>query len=464
VPPAAAAIDPEIAQLVADGLGSLPGALLRLPPALDLAAVAEAVAAKMGPTLVLSPSHSGGLAVVRRLERGRLPVAWLPREWAKARAGGCSVVGARAGAWAPLPDARAIVVLDGHDEGYQEERAPTWHAVDVAIERARRARIPCLVATPCPDLSLLTWRSPLVPTRRFEREGWPIVDVLDRRGDDPRTGLYGEKLVELVRRAERAVCVLNRKGRARLLACGSCGEVARCASCGAAVGDGGEGLACSRCGATRPRVCALCGSTRLKTLRVGVTRAREELEAILQRPVGEVTGDSDDLPTSRVVIGTEAVLHRASSADLVAFLDFDQELLAPRYRAGEQALALLARAGRLVGGRRDRGGRVAVQTRSPSHEVIQAALHGDPARVADAERQRRSVLRFPPETALAAVSGPQAGELIERLATGSGVEIVGPSDGRWLLRAADHATLADALAGAGRPPGRLRVEVDPRRL
>ena len=38
-----------------------------------------------------------------------------------------------------------------------------------------------------------------------------------------------------------------------------------------------------------------------------------------------------------------------AGADAVAFLDFDQELLAPRYRAAEQALALLARAARLVG-------------------------------------------------------------------------------------------------------------------
>ena len=72
-------------------------------------------------------------------------------------------------------------------------------------------------------------------------------------------------------------------------------------------------------------------------------------------------------------VGTEAVLHRVTEADAVAFLDFDQELLAPRYRAVEEALALLARAARLVGGRRP-GARVLVQTRVPNHEVLDAAL------------------------------------------------------------------------------------------
>ena len=48
------------------------------------------------------------------------------------------------------------------------------------------------------------------------------------------------------------------------------------------------------------------------------------------------------------------MLHRVESADTVAFLDFDQELLAPRYRAGEEAMSLLIQAARLVG-ERDKG-------------------------------------------------------------------------------------------------------------
>ena len=40
------------------------------------------------------------------------------------------------------------------------------------------------------------------------------------------------------------------------------------------------------------------------------------------------------------------MLHQVPSADVVAFLDLDHELLAPRFRAAEQALALLARAAR----------------------------------------------------------------------------------------------------------------------
>jgi hypothetical protein len=45
-----------------------------------------------------------------------------------------------------------------------------------------------------------------------------------------------------------------------------------------------------------------------------------------------------------------------------------------------------------------------------------------------------------------------------------GIEVLGPNDDRWLVRAADHDALSDALATADRPSGRLRVAVDPLRI
>lgn len=427
---------------------------VRLPPAADPFPFVVA----RHPALVLAPSLGTAAHIANRLRRAGRPVALVPREWARAAAGGVTVVGARAAAWAPVPGVAAVVVVDAHDEVYQEERAPTWSAWQVAGERSRRAGVPLVLLSPCPTLDL---PEPLVPSRTVERAGWPAVHVVDRRKDDPRSGLYSERLVDLLRSGARVVCVLNRKGRARLLACASCGELARCEACGAAVEqDEGERLRCRRCLVVRPVVCAVCGATRLKNLRAGVARAREELEALAGVAVGEVTGESDEVPTTPIVVGTEAVLHRVPHADAVAFLDLDQELLAPRFRAAEQALALLARAARLVGGRAG-GGRLLLQTRVPDHEVVTAVLHADPGRVAAAEWPRREALQLPPATALALV----AGEAADAFVAGAPAEVepLGPVEGRWLLRAPDHRTLCDALARMPRPPGRLRVEVDPLR-
>jgi primosomal protein N' (replication factor Y) (superfamily II helicase) len=442
--------------------------VLRLPPAQDLLGVVAA-AARRGPTLVVTPTGAAAASLAGRLRAASVPCAVVPRDWAQAAAGAQVVIGSRAAAWAPCPGLAAVVVIDGHDESLQQETAPTWNGRVVAAERARRAGVPCVVVSPCPTVELLAWGRQMAPSRQDERAGWAALEVIDRRRDDPRTGLYSPRLVGLLKSGGRVLCVLNRKGRARLLACAACGELARCTECGAALGAEGSTLVCPRCGATRPMVCASCGSTRLKTLRVGVSRVREELSALVGAPVGEVTGDSTGtaLPGTPIVVGTEAVLHRVASADGVAFLDFDQELLAPRFRAGEEALALLALASRLVGGR-GRGGRVLVQTRVPHHDVIMAALTADPARLAASELKLRAALGLPPTRALALVSGPAACSYVDGLkaVAGVGVEILGPDGpegGRWLVRAPDHDALAALLASVARPPGRLRVEVDPLR-
>jgi primosomal protein N' (replication factor Y) len=197
-----------------------------------------------------------------------------------------------------------------------------------------------------------------------------------------------------------------------------------------------------------------------------VSRLREQLERASERAVVEVTGArpaDEPLTPADIYVGTEAVLHRAPRADVVAFLDIDAELLAPRFRAAEEALGLLARAARLVGGRSS-GGRLLVQTRLPHHDVLDAVLHADPGRMVPSERERREVLGFPPAQALAVVDGPEAGATITALREQPGLSVIGPADGRWLVRAPAWEVLADALAAVPRPPGKVRVEVDPRRI
>jgi primosomal protein N' (replication factor Y) len=208
-------------------------------------------------------------------------------------------------------------------------------------------------------------------------------------------------------------------------------------------------------------------------LRPGVSRLRDEIEALVGEPVVEVTAAagraSEQGPvTARVVVGTEAVLHRVEWADVVAFCDFDQELTVPRYRAAEEALALLARASRIVGSRRGgaggQAGRVLVQTRLPDHVVLRAALQADPGLVAAAEVPLRRAMRFPPAAALALISGAGAEAFLAALGSPIGVEVLGPNEGAWLVRADDHRTLCDALAATQRPAERMRIEVDPLRV
>ncbi|MYH72482.1 MAG: hypothetical protein F4153_07900 [Acidimicrobiia bacterium] len=437
------------------------GRTVRMGPSDDPLPMALAAAAR-GQALVLVPDHGRADELTRRLGREGVWAVRQPEGWAAAAAG-ATVVGTQAAAWAPAPDLAAVLVIDEHDESYRSESAPTWSGRDVAVERARRAGVPCVLVSPAPSLEALRSRPLMRPSRGTERDSWPQVDVVDRRSEDPgRAGLYSPELVQALRDGGRAACVLNRRGRSLLLACRVCGELAVCSECGASMRqDDDKRLVCRSAGHSRPTVCAECGSTGMRNLRAGVNRVREEIEALVRTPVAESTGSGyDGPPTARVVVGTEAVLHLGRPFDTVAFLEFDQELLAPRFRAREQALALVARAARITGPR-ESGGKILLQTRLPDDPVVTAALRADPALLARADRDRRQELSLPPYGAIAVVSGPEAGEYMERFGTPPGIQIAPDPGGQFLVRAPDYDTLCDALASVERPSGRLRIDVDP---
>ena len=466
--------------------------LLAWPPSAEWQTLVEALVADEASTIVVAPESRGVRALVDDLRRcgrevivvrGNEPDARRTESWDRARRGATVVVGGRVAVLEPVPDLSAILVLDEGDEALKEERAPTWNARELALERARRAGARCTLVSPAPTLEAeAAAGTPARSIRPFERDGWPRFDVVDLRDEPPGRGLFSDALTAAlhttVDRGARAVCVVNRKGRAHLLICRQCGHIAQCEVCDAAVAEAEAGFVCRRCGTERPRVCLHCHSTRFARRRPGVTRVREEMAALLSRvTVAEVDAATTALPSAAVLVGTEAVLHRADAApagiELVAFLEFDQELLATRYRAAEQALWLIVRAARVVGGRLG-DGRVLVQTRVPDHDVIEAALGADPTIVADAERARRRILEFPPFGGLAEVSGaPDAVDVAcAALRAVRALRVLGPvavgTSSRALVQADAADVLCDALVEVDLTParerGRLRVDVDPLRV
>ena len=459
--------------------------VLAWPPAADRRELIAERIATSGSTLVLVTEPRLG-ALVRDLERrghrvlvlrSDLDDATRTRAWSAARRGEVVVVGGRTAVWAPVPDLASVVVLDEGDEALQEERVPTWHARDVVVERARRvgAAVTLVAALPTPEAQALATAAVVRPARSVERAGWPRVDVVDLREEPPGNGLLSDALArglhQAVDHGDRAVCVLNRKGRAKLLTCLTCSTVASCERCQAAVVESAPGtLACPRCATTRPMICLACHGTKLRASRLGVQRLRDALAALLPRTeVAWLDATVDEIPNAPVVVGTEASLHRVD-ARFVAFLDLDQELFAPRVRAAQQAAGLIARAARVVGNR-ERGGRLLVQTRTPDHEVVMFAMNGDPDPIMVVERARRAMLGFPPDGAVAELSGETSAVEAAAFALRRDFRVLGPSEHGTglsaLVFAADSEALADGLEAAapvGRAVGRLRIAVDPPRV
>jgi primosomal protein N' (replication factor Y) len=463
--------------------------VVRWPPAASREELVRTLVAPEGSTIVIAPDPREASALSATLEsegrhvvilRGDHSDASRTAMWDAARRGACVVLGGRVAALAPVPDLTAAIVLDDLDEALEEERAPSWHALELVAERVRRADGRLDVISPAPGAHATAAGAMFAaPSREVERRGWARLDIVDVRDEAPGHALLSSTLADSLHRTlgggGRAICVLNRRGRARLLVCRACGEVARCPECEAAVQEVEDMLACPRCGHRQVAVCQLCGSAGLRARRLGVLKLREHVAALVpQARVVAVESGSAPMPAFDVAIGTEAVLHRAPEHPdrpirLVAFLDFDQELLAPRYRAEEQALWLLVRASRLVGVRGP-GGVVLTQTRMPEHPVVVAARDGYPLPVLDADLVRRRTLQYPPFGGLAEVSGQNAAvdTACAVLEQATALTVFGPASGRALVRAPSVDDLCDALASAdlsgARALGRVRVDVDPRRV
>jgi len=433
-------------------------------------------AALSGPTLVIVPTVVRARLFAASLKRHGFTVAVMPDEWGSAAGGVDVAIGSRTAVFARVPDLRSIVVIDEHDDSLREERTPTWHARDVAIERAKQLNISCVLMSALPSVAAKAWANDRV-LQSGEQEvqsEWPRIQLIDRTLDERWSNslLSSDFIAELRDHSRRIVVVLNTKGRARLLACASCKSLARCANCDAAVETGAEGqFSCPRCFVQRPQVCIKCSSAKFLTLKPGVSKLREEIAQAAGRKVSDVvevsgsSNDADALDQAKMLfVGTEAALHRVHEADTVVFLDIDQELAAPRYRASEIVGSLLVHAARLVG-RSDRGGKVMVQTHSIDSPVLQAmsTLHID--EYLQSVSDMRRFMELPPFGALAQLSGTNIDDAIEELRRNVFVHVSAGSDGSYLVKAADWQVLADALSEVEASKGvRLKVQVDPARV
>ena len=264
--------------------------------------------------------------------------------------------------------------------------APASTPPVVVAERRRRDGAPCLLASPRPTAIQVPRRRRMAELpASAERGGWPTLQRGRPAGGRPAHRALlrgaGARWRAGVLPAGRLVVVLNRDrpGPAARLrrpaaswpaasACGRRGRAGRAAASPA-----------RRCGADAARrLRGLRRAPRLKVLRAGVSSG--------PRGAGRAARDGGGggrraprpgrCPTPPVLVGTEAVLHRVRRAAAVAFFDFDQHLLAPRLGAGEQALALLARAGRLVGGRSSAGAGRARPDPAARPRGAGAAVHG----------------------------------------------------------------------------------------
>lgn len=450
-------------------------------------------AAAQGPTLIVIPTINRARLMAASLREHGLSVAVMPQDWAVAAGGVDVVIGARSAIWSSVPVLKSIIVIDEHDDSLQEERSPSWHARDIAIQRAEKLGIACVLVSPVPSLRALHSVSGVVASLDAVTEAshWPQIRVVDRRLDEQwSSSMLSSELIEQLRdHSRRIVCVLNVKGRARLLACGSCRELVRCDVCGVAMTmSSSKQLECPRCANARPAVCVKCGSGKLAVIKAGVSRLREELAAAAGRRVDEVvevsgggTAEKSEVvdQTKMLFVGTEAALHRVHDVDTVVFLDIDQEISAPRYRAAEITLSLVVHAARLVartksgtnnGTSNKSDGLVMIQSMMADHALLRGLVSHDLSKFVEEEMSKRKFMQLPPYGALAQVSGSGVDQLADILRSNVLLQVSATNKDAVLVKASDWGELANSLSDAfttatsrGKKSLRIKTQIDPQR-
>ncbi|WP_434042930.1 MULTISPECIES: replication restart helicase PriA [Sorangium] len=351
---------------------------------------------------------------------------------------------------------------------------------------------------------------------------------------------------------EQAILFLNRRGFAPSVVCGSCGTLTTCDACSVALtyhrgrrrdapaGSIAAGAVAPPAGATAappaagapaagslderpqggrlrchycdyagplPERCAACGSRSLLleglgTERLEATIAASFPEARVARLDRDVAGkDRSQAILARmregkidILVGTQMVTkgHDLPNVTLVGVVNADAALGLPDFRAAERGFQLLVQvAGRA--GRRDRPGRVLIQTRNPEHPAIAFAAAHDVPGFLEREIRDREEVGYPPATRLALLRVDAVDEDVGRGAAAKlaahartcpeglarRVEVLGPSAapiarlrGRYrfrvLLRARERGPLRGtlaALAGLLRDGldrnARVIIDVDP---
>jgi primosomal protein N' (replication factor Y) len=282
----------------------------------------------------------------------------------------------------------------------------------------------------------------------------PKVAVVDLRADRPKappsdvpdadaafamavSAPLAHALRQRLERQEQSILLLNRRGYAAFVQCGTCGDVATCPNCSISLTyhRTPERLVCHYCQHTEALhvKCPRCGAARLRQRGLGTQQVERMLAErfptarIARMDVDTTSGkwahteilDRVGAGEVDILLGTQMIAKGLDfpNVTLVGVIDADVGINLPDFRASERCFQLLSQvAGRA--GRGPKGGEVLIQTRSPSHHAVRCAVTHDYHAFVAEELKGRTNPPYPPTLRLANVvlSGSQE-EATARLAT-----------------------------------------------
>ena len=335
----------------------------------------------------------------KRIQNGEVPI----------------VIGARSAVFAPLDNIGLIIVDEEHEPSYkQDDPAPRYNGRDAALLRGQLTRCTVVLGSATPSLESLAMvasgRANLCTlSHRADHAVLPTVHVVDMRLERKAQRVDGamsykalDAIADRVQRGEGTLVFLNRRGYAASMQCEDCGDVPMCTNCDVALTyhKHAAQLKCHYCGYAEPSrtACYVCGSVDLVESGSGTQQIEELVRTSVEQRIGR-TPRVDRLDADRtsrkgehrailerfqrgeidVLIGTQMIAKGLDIArvSLVIVVNADQLLHRPDFRATERTVQMLTQLAGRAGRSASSHGEMYIQTSSPDHPAIEAAVLGE---------------------------------------------------------------------------------------
>jgi primosomal protein N' (replication factor Y) len=338
------------------------------------------------------------------------------------------ILGARSAVFLPFRDLGLVIIDEEHEQSYKQgDPAPRYHARDAAIVLAGIHSAKVLLGSATPSFeSYYNARSGkygLVELgERYGKISQPEIILANLREAYRKKRMVSHFTPELfhlmqvtLEEDRQMILFQNRRGFSPYIQCLDCGWIPGCSQCDVSLvyHKQENSLVCHYCGHNEhvPSVCGECGGSHMVTRGFGTEKLEEEVEILFpgtsiarmdldttrsRRKYEKIIRDFESGNT-QILVGTQIVTKGLDfdHVALVGVLHADNMLNFPDFRSHERSFQLISQvAGR--SGRKERRGKVVIQTSLPEHPVIRHILDNDYHAMYLNQMEDRKGFHYPP--------------------------------------------------------------------
>ena len=346
-------------------------------------------------------------------------------EWRKIEEKKVSIViGARSAIFAPFTNLGIIIVDEEQTSTYKQENNPKYHAIDIAIYRAKKYNIPLVLGSATPSIEsytrakagiykLITLSKKISDTK----VNYTLVDMKDEIKNRHAiiSRILEQKINECLNNNEQVILLLNRRGYSTVTTCKNCGYVHKCLACDIPLTyhKSSNTMRCHYCGYAEPilKKCPSCGSTNINSYGMGTEKLVEYIETNF--PKSKVIRMDNDSTANKgshekiirdfeenkynILVGTQMISKGLNfkNVSLVGIINGDASLNMPDFRSAERTFELITQVSGRVG-RYDLKGDVVIQGFNMDHYSIIKASQNDYIGFYNEEMKIRKMLKYSP--------------------------------------------------------------------